>query len=105
MTEHIRRSDAIALLEGFKSRCERAAEQAQGYEAILHMAGAAAANSLKVAFQLLEGEDIKPERRGRWVYNSPDDNIPYCSECLMPQDSECNYCPSCGAYMKGRDGS
>lgn len=39
-------------------------------------------------------------RRGEWVYNSPDDIIPYCSECLMPQDMETNYCHSCGAKME-----
>lgn len=36
---------------------------------------------------------------GKWVYNDGD-NIPYCSECMMPQDSECNFCPSCGADMR-----
>ena len=46
--------------------------------------------------------DIAPVRHGKWVYN-PGDNIPYCSECMMPQDSECNYCPSCGAKMDGGD--
>ena len=37
--------------------------------------------------------------RGKWEYN-PGDNIPYCSECMMPQDSECNFCPNCGADMR-----
>lgn len=43
--------------------------------------------------------DVAPVCHGKWVYN-PGDNIPYCSECMMPQDSECNYCPSCGADMR-----
>lgn len=47
--------------------------------------------------------DVEPVRHGEWVYNSPEDNIPYCSECLMPQDSECNFCPSCGAKMGWRE--
>ena len=47
----------------------------------------------------MESVDIKPVKHGRWVYND-DDLIPYCSECMMPQDSECNYCPSCGADMR-----
>jgi hypothetical protein len=41
----------------------------------------------------------QPVARGKWEYN-PGDNIPYCSECMMPQDSECNYCPNCGADMR-----
>ena len=55
------------------------------------------------AIRLLEkvpSADVAPVRHGTWVYN-PGDNIPYCSECMMPQDSECNYCPSCGAKMDG----
>lgn len=43
--------------------------------------------------------DVRPVVRGRWEYN-PGDNIPYCSECMMPQDSECNFCPNCGAWME-----
>ena len=43
--------------------------------------------------------DVRPVRKGRWEYN-PGDNIPYCSECMMPQDTECNFCPSCGADMR-----
>lgn len=44
--------------------------------------------------------DARPVVRGKWVYNAPFDNIPYCSECLMPQGSECNFCPNCGADMR-----
>ena len=43
--------------------------------------------------------DVRPVVRGKWVYNDGD-NIPYCSECMMPQDSECNFCPTCGAKME-----
>jgi len=43
--------------------------------------------------------DVRPVVRGKWEYN-PGDNIPYCSECMMPQDSECNFCPNCGAVME-----
>lgn len=46
--------------------------------------------------------DVWPVVRGEWVYNSPEDNTPYCSECLIPQDSECNFCPNCGADMRGK---
>jgi hypothetical protein len=55
------------------------------------------------AIENLPAADVEPVRHGEWVYNSPEDNIPYCSECLMPQDSECNFCPSCGAKMDGRN--
>lgn len=47
----------------------------------------------------LPAADVQPVRHGRWEYN-PGDNIPYCSECMMPQDGECNFCPNCGADMR-----
>ena len=40
-------------------------------------------------------------KKGKWKLNAPDDFIVYCSECMMPQDSPCNFCPSCGADMRG----
>ena len=39
-------------------------------------------------------------KKGNWKLNAPDDFIVYCSECMMPQDSPCNFCPSCGADMR-----
>ncbi len=51
------------------------------------------------AFNEIPAADVRPVVRGKWEYN-PDDNIPYCSECMMPQDSECNFCPNCGADMR-----
>lgn len=49
--------------------------------------------------ELIPAADVREVKRGKWVYNDGD-NIPYCSECMMPQDSECNFCPSCGADMR-----
>ncbi len=51
------------------------------------------------ALRSIPAADVQPVRKGRWEYN-PGDNIPYCSECMMPQDTECNFCPSCGADMR-----
>ena len=45
-------------------------------------------------------EKLSKVRKGKWELNAPDDFIVYCSECMMPQDSPCNYCPSCGADMR-----
>ena len=52
------------------------------------------------AINSIPAADVRPVVRGEWEYN-PGDNIPYCSECMMPQDSECNFCPNCGANMRG----
>ena len=51
------------------------------------------------ALESIPAADVRPVVRGKWEYN-PGDNIPYCSECMMPQDSECNYFPNCGADMR-----
>lgn len=89
MTDHISREAAI-----------KAAMQDTGFHRTHEFnAGCArAANNLRA----IPAADVAPVVHGRWVYN-PGDNIPYCSECMMPQDSECNYCPNCGAKMDGGD--
>ena len=53
----------------------------------------------ETAIEKIPAADVRPVKRGRWEYN-PGDNIPYCSECMMPQDSEGNFCPNCGADMR-----
>lgn len=47
--------------------------------------------------------DAEPVRHGEWVYNESD-YVPYCDQCLMPQDATCNYCPGCGAKMDLKEG-
>ena len=54
------------------------------------------------ALLAIPAADVRPVVRGRWEYN-PGDNIPYCSECMMPQDSEWRFCPNCGADMREED--
>ena len=51
----------------------------------------------------LPGAYVIERKKGKWELNAPDDFIVYCSECMMPQDSPCNFCPSCGADMRGKD--
>lgn len=46
---------------------------------------------------------IQPEtKRGRWLINS-DGYYPYCSACMAEPESGVmtDYCPSCGANMRG----
>lgn len=46
---------------------------------------------------------LQPERKkGKWVYQG-NDNFPYCSECMMPQDMPTDFCPSCGAEMSNEE--
>lgn len=46
----------------------------------------------------------KEKRKGRWLINS-DGYYPYCSICYNePQNRVMTeYCPNCGAYMKGEN--
>lgn len=55
--------------------------------------------------------DVRPVVRGCWVFNEEDGHC-YCSECggVSPMDDqngdECdcpNYCPNCGADLRGGD--
>ena len=43
-----------------------------------------------------------PVRRGRWVSLEPEIGLFACSECdHRILRAECNYCPNCGADMRG----
>ena len=44
-------------------------------------------------------------RRGKWIYQFRDsENEEYkCSECDYPTAVKHNYCPNCGADMRGKD--
>jgi hypothetical protein len=50
----------------------------------------------------LPSEDVAPVVRGEWKIN-PDGWYPYCSNCgNEPKNGVMSdYCPDCGAYMKG----
>lgn len=50
---------------------------------------------------LIVNVEVQPLIHSTWVYNDGD-NIPYCDNCGMPQDIECDFCPSCGADMRGK---
>ena len=45
--------------------------------------------------------DVQKTVIGTWEYN-PGGNVPYCNQCLMPQDVETDFCHSCGADMRHR---
>lgn len=42
------------------------------------------------------------QKTGQWLINS-DGYYPYCSECMNEPQNRImtDYCPNCGAYMKG----
>ena len=52
-------------------------------------------------FVLDELPSIRP-KTGQWLIN-PDGYYPYCSVChnVQVNGKMTNYCPACGAYMKG----
>ena len=52
--------------------------------------------------------DVQPVKRGRWVFTEKLIlGNPYgsykCSECMYHVPHEDNYCPNCGADMRGED--
>lgn len=46
--------------------------------------------------------DVAPIHYGKWIISS-DGYYPYCSECHhRPEGKLSNYCPECGADMRGK---
>lgn len=61
----------------------------------------------------LPAADVRPVARGEWEVWNDDKNTFECSRCGMaftlyegtPKDNDYNYCPNCGADMRGeKDG-
>lgn len=58
--------------------------------------------------QILDIE-YEPERKGKWIEKEDPygffDSIPVCSECgcTTKMRERYNYCPNCGAEMKGEE--
>lgn len=56
---------------------------------------------LKTVLKRIPAADVRPAVRGKWEYNGPDENVPYCSNCMLPSDEETRFCAGCGADMRG----
>jgi len=91
MAEYIDRQAAIDSLLGWAAQLTETYGKNDEYVKCLESAA--------YNIEQIPAADVRPVVRGKWEYN-PGDNIPYCSECMMPQDSECNFCPNCGADMR-----
>ena len=57
---------------------------------------------------VLHAPTIEPERNGEWVslddFRGKRNEFGYkCSECGIQNDYQDNYCPNCGADMKGEN--
>ena len=56
---------------------------------------------------LIKGEvpsaDVAEVRHGKWLWDGYVYDEPYvCNCCSTRMDYESNFCPDCGAYMRGR---
>ena len=89
MTEYIKREDAYTTL----TDCYHHSTETQ------HM-------TLKEALDRVPAADVRPVVRWRWIWqDAPCFGNPYGSYkcecgCLMPHKT--NFCPNCGAEMRGR---
>lgn len=47
--------------------------------------------------------DAEPVRHGKWFEYPIADGMNQCSVCGVLRFGESNYCPNCGAYMRGEE--
>lgn len=59
------------------------------------------ANAYAKQIKHIPAEDVRPVVRGKWVYDD-EDIYPHCSECLTQENGRRNFCPNCGADMRGK---
>ncbi len=49
--------------------------------------------------------DVRPERRGHWIFQEPDATLhPWQCSCCGKSSGMTRYCHNCGAKMVGYDG-
>ena len=54
--------------------------------------------------KVCDAPTIAPEReKGEWERKSFYDNTPICSKCYCEGNWEWDYCPNCGADMRGEE--
>ena len=62
------------------------------------------AESLLQAFESYPTADVRENVKGEWLYKGLDfeiDSLYQCSACKHYHWSKSNYCPNCGADMRG----
>lgn len=58
------------------------------------------------AIKNIPSADVVEVRHGKWIVSEDDNNVFGCSECyqfifLAKGSAKPNFCPNCGAYMRG----
>lgn len=90
MADFIRRSDIKWHTIEFEERCHN-----DVWTVKVPMAYKSEVNSLPAA-------DVRPVVRGEWKPNVPPRDLrPRCSACGELQPRKTNFCPDCGADMRG----
>ena len=60
--------------------------------------------NLRKALNAIPSEDVVEVRHGKWVFDGYNYRDPYvCNICGACTDYESNFCPNCGADMRGKD--
>lgn len=95
MAEYINKEDAIDALMAV---VEDNRDDQFGGE-IIHYTG------VKAMLECLPAADVVERKRGKWIHQNPPDDwvmsLYVCDQCGHLEEGEPNYCPCCGAYMRG----
>ena len=97
MTDYIKREDAIKLcIDIIDYRTTELVDMGE-------VLPSEKKNVIKIAFKKLPSADVVERKRGEWIAkaNNPHNARWLCSACNYATVSRHNFCPNCGADMRG----
>lgn len=110
MNEYISRQDVWKLISELQKFYEEERETAEDCEEeSMYVGSINALTAMEDGLSDIPAADVLPVVYGEWVKNEKQDkeSISCCSACGYPVSpfwAESNFCPNCGARMKGGGG-
>ena len=105
MDDLISRQDAIDAIKEFKHGAAEWKDEQEEHSDIWHRADSAIASAIEIGLRVKKIPSA--QKKGHWIDTNPDEPLDprqTCSECGNTEIlHSANFCPNCGADMRGED--